>query len=217
MDGGQKSEFSKNKNNSSVSYVTTGSKRYSRFENFKNIYLKYIYLNHSDTLFKILFDRLFRIDVYNTISKMNVIKLERKNAELKILFSENIFFPNTILVNEIIEKEGQENMKDELNYVVLNLRFIKLSIMSLILFTISSSLLCIHLCGELKIIKRIRYAKSFKYIQPLCFIFLMNFILLQTYLLLSINKLNKKTQVELETKYSRLIEKYNLIYGNKKV
>ena len=179
---------------------------------FKNLNFYYIYKNQSDAIFKILFDRYYRPEVYSIVDKTNInsIKLEREKLK-KILFNDLYFPINEILINDP-SQEHIDSEKEELAYLKQNLKFCKLNMLNNVLMVLIISDITLYWLGEnVKALKKFRYSKAFKILKPSIFFTLMNAFFLQIYIIFAVRDYNGIRNPKLELKYRRAVEKYNLI------
>jgi hypothetical protein len=181
-------------------------KKYLENKNFQFIYIK-----NSNLIFKILYDKFFRPEVFSLIEKTSVHTINSQKDRFKLILFKELYFPSIELtlndptINEI------SSLKNEVTYMKLNLKFCKYFMILMIslsiflpvaLFTFS-----VDYFGYLK---KIKYSKVYLKSKPFLSFIIMNAFLFTLILYYKIKETNR-LENELELKYKRMIEKYSIL------
>jgi hypothetical protein len=181
----------------------------SSFWNFYKIKnLEYSYMN-SDSLFKILYDKYVRREIYDEVNTTWLNKVKKNKSEMKIKLTKNFkWIDKETLDNITITTENTPDqsiiLEDKsLKYLKTCLRFVNYQMIS---FSATAGLVTgVILHQFIKPIQRSKYS------QPVFFFVAFNIMIFNIYLVFSMNDFSKNNKEILEKEYNRLIEKYNII------
>lgn len=174
--------------------------------NLKN--LEFSYMN-SDSLFKILYDKYVRTELYDEIRTTGLNKIKKNKTEIKEKLLKNFkWIDRKTLDNMNITTENKSDqiiiLEDKsLKYLKTCLKFINYQKIS---FTTTAGLVTGVILHQL-----FRPIQRSKYSQPIFFFVLFNIMIFNVYLVFSINDFSRNNKAVLEKEYNRLIEKYNII------
>jgi hypothetical protein len=180
----------------------------------KNINLEFVYLKQSELLFKILYDKYFRPELYSLLDKTSIITIKSQREKYKLILSKGLYFPtNDIMLNDPSVKEIS-SLNDEITFIKTNMKLCNYFLTSIILITFFVPLAVFTSFVEFnKNFKKIKYSKLYINTKPFMIFLIMNCFFINLILLFKI-KDSYKMERNLEIKNKRMVEKYGIIFRN---
>ncbi len=173
-------------------------------------YLFIYYYKESDSLFKTLYDKYARNDLYCKVIESGIQNIRKNKNQFIFELTSDLKWSH---YNNIKELKADEEMpienidfeKKSLEYLKINLVGMKLQMISIYLIT--SLLVGFAVLYPIKRVRRNPYSKMILFFPGL------NLVFFNTYIIISSLKYNSENKFYLEEKYKRQIEKYNLIFN----
>lgn len=177
---------------------------------FLNMGLSYNY-RKGEILFRIIYDKYFRRDLFNEINSLSVNAIKKRKEEYKNKLYSNLFW---ITKERLKHLNVDEDIRDSnildtenksIDYLKKNIIGIRTQIAS-ITFT-SFIFLCFFMFYPFK-----RIRNNLK-VRVIFYFTLINILLYDTYLLITVTTFNSMSKKYLNEPYKKQIEKYNMILG----